>query len=46
MIAPKRIEEGFLIDDLTTGNIDQHASGFHHLEAVFVETPGGLRCPS
>src|SRR5262249_39080758 len=33
------------IDDLATSNIDQHASGFHHLEAVFVEQPGGLRCP-
>ena len=45
MISAKRIDEGFLVDDLAPGNVDEHAPRFHRGKAVFVKETGRLRRP-
>src|SRR5215510_2937790 len=45
MIALKRVGEGLLVDDLTPGDIDEHAPRLHRSKAVLVEETGRLRCP-
>src|ERR1700730_12933032 len=45
MIALERVGEGFLVDDLTPGDVDEHAPHLHRCKAVLVEETGRLRCP-
>src|SRR5215470_5989092 len=45
MIALKRVCEGLLVDDLTPGDVDEHAPRLHRSKAVLVEETGRLRCP-
>src|SRR5580700_7029303 len=45
MIALERVGEGLLVDDLTPGDVDEHAPRLHRSKAVLVEQTGGLRCP-
>src|SRR5260370_40023518 len=45
MIALKRVGEGLLVDDLTPGDVDEHAPRLHRSKAVLVEEMGRLRCP-
>ena len=45
MIAAKRIDEGFLVDDLAPGDVDEHAPRLHRGKAVFVKETGRLRRP-
>src|SRR5262249_36216750 len=45
MIALKRRGEGLLVDDLTSGDVDEHAPRLHRSKAVLVEETGRLRCP-
>src|SRR5262245_38001470 len=45
MIALERVGEGLLVDDLTPGDVDEHAPRLHRCKAVLVEETGRLRCP-
>src|SRR6516164_1146768 len=45
MIALERVGKRLLVDDLTPGNVDEHASRLHRCKAILVEETGGLRCP-
>src|ERR1700756_4094821 len=45
MLALERIDEGLLVDDLTAGDIDEHAPTLHGCKAILVEEAGRLRCP-
>src|SRR5258706_2643118 len=45
MIALERVGEGLLVDDLTPGDVDEHAPRLHRSKAVLVEETGRLRCP-
>src|SRR5215469_1440076 len=45
MIALKRVGKGLLVDDLTSGDVDEHAPRLHRSKAVLVEETGRLRCP-
>ena len=45
MIALKRVGEGLLVDDLTPGDVDEHAPRLHRSKAVLDEETGRLRCP-
>jgi hypothetical protein len=45
VIAAKCIDEGFLVDDLAPGDVDECASRLHRGKAVFVKETGRLRRP-
>ena len=45
MITLERVGEGVLVDDLTPGDVDEHAPRLHRCKAVLVEETGRLRCP-
>src|SRR5260370_32689322 len=45
MIALERVGEGLLVDDLTPGDVDEHAPRLHRSKAILVEETGRLRCP-
>src|SRR5439155_23345432 len=45
MIALHRVEKGVLVDDLASGDVDEHATLLHRGKPVLVEEPGGLRRP-
>ena len=45
MIALERVGEGLLVDDLTPGDVDEHAPRLHRCKAVLIEETGRLRCP-
>src|ERR1700693_3435221 len=45
MIAPERLGEGLLVDDLAPRDIDEHAPRLHRGKAVLVEETGCLRRP-
>src|SRR5215469_14117179 len=45
MIALKRVREGLLVDDLASGDVDEHAPRLHRSKAMLVEETGRLRCP-
>src|SRR5260221_7772244 len=45
MIALERVGEGLLVDDLTPGDVDEHAPRLHRGKAVLVEETGRLRRP-
>src|SRR6516162_8444932 len=45
MIALERVGKSLLVDDLTPGNVDEHAPRLHRCKAILVEEPGSLRCP-
>ena len=45
MIAAKRVGEGFLVDDLAPGDVDEYAPRLHRGKAVFVKETGRLRRP-
>src|SRR5262249_22743882 len=45
MIALERVGEGLLVNDLTPGDVDEHAPRLHRSKAVLVEETGRLRCP-
>src|SRR5258708_31185578 len=45
MIALPRVEEGLLVDDLASGDVDEDATLLHRGKPVLVEEPGGLWRP-
>src|SRR3954470_4099909 len=45
MIALERVGEGFLVDDLTAGHVNEHAPHLHSCKVVLVEETSRLRCP-
>src|SRR3974377_1984532 len=45
MIALERFGEGLLVDDLTPGDVDEHAPCLHRCKTFLVEETGRLRCP-
>jgi hypothetical protein len=45
VIAAKRIDEGFLVDDLAPDDVDEHAPRLHRGKAVDVKETGRLRRP-
>ena len=45
MIAPERVSERLLVDDLAARDIDQDAAGFHQGKALGIEQPVGFRRP-
>lgn len=44
VIAAKRINEGFLVDDLAPRDVDEHAPRLHRGKAVFVKETGRRGC--
>jgi hypothetical protein len=45
VIAAKRVDEGFLVDDLAPRDVDEHAPRLHRGKAVYVKETGRLRRP-
>jgi hypothetical protein len=45
MIALERVGEGLLVDDLTPGDVDEHAPRLYRCKTVLVEETGRFRCP-